>query len=80
MSFGAPTLLPGSPQFPILLPQPPLHHPTPLPAYHSAPGGLKYRRNLNREMDDLSDEEDELDDLVCTRTLSTPDTTSLTGI
>ncbi|TCD67272.1 hypothetical protein EIP91_000293 [Steccherinum ochraceum] len=63
MSFASPTILPPSPQFPTLLPQPPLHHPTPLPPYNSTPGGLKFRRNLNREMDDLSDEEEELDEL-----------------
>ncbi|KAH8099533.1 hypothetical protein BXZ70DRAFT_1008940 [Cristinia sonorae] len=63
MAFAFPTILPPSPNFPRLLPQPPLRHPTPLPPYHSTPSGMKYRRNLIREMDDLSEEETELVEL-----------------
>lgn len=52
MSTLTPTLIPPAPEFPILLPAPP---PPPAPLA---------KRNLQREMDDLSDEENELEDLV----------------
>lgn len=63
MSVASPTVLPRSALFPTLLPRPPQPHPTPLQKY-GKPGRLNSRRNLLQEMDDLSDEEDELDDLV----------------
>ena len=63
MSVASPTVLPRSALFPTLLPRPPQPHPTPLQKY-GRPGRLNSRRNLLQEMDDLSDEEDELDDLV----------------
>ncbi|KZT69791.1 hypothetical protein DAEQUDRAFT_765118 [Daedalea quercina L-15889] len=62
MSVASPTVLPRSPLFPTLLPRPPQPHPTPLQKY-GRPGPINRRRNLQQEMDDLSDEEDELDDL-----------------
>ena len=65
MSVASPTVLPRSALFPTLLPRPPQPHPTPLQKY-GRPGRLNSRRNLLQEMDDLSDEEDELDDLVRT--------------
>lgn len=63
MSVASPTVLPRSALFPTLLPRPPQPHPTPLQKY-GRPGRLNSRRNLLQEMDDLSDEEDELDDVV----------------
>ena len=65
MSVATPTVLPRSPVFPTLLPKPPQPHPTPLPKAGTRYGRLNSRRDLIREMDDLSDEEDELEDLVC---------------
>ncbi|PCH37720.1 hypothetical protein WOLCODRAFT_160992 [Wolfiporia cocos MD-104 SS10] len=64
MSVATPTVLPRSPLFPHLLPQPPQPHPTPLGHNVQSTGRLNSRRDLQREMDDLSDEEDEWDDLI----------------
>ena len=72
MSVASPTVLPRSALFPTLLPRPPQPHPTPLQKY-GRPGRLNSRRNLLQEMDDLSDEEDELDDLVRTCAVSSKD-------
>ncbi|KAF9067559.1 hypothetical protein BDP27DRAFT_1328575 [Rhodocollybia butyracea] len=77
MSVYTPTLIPRPPLFPRLLPEPPKTHPLPLPpgppinirSYipdHYSPGvygHLNHRRDLQREMDELSEEESELDDL-----------------
>lgn len=62
-AVATPTLLPREPKFPHCLPKPPQPHPIPLsrrPVY----GHLNAVRDLQREMDDLSDEENELEDLV----------------
>ena len=72
MSVASPTVLARSALFPTLLPRPPQPHPTPLQKY-GRPGRLNSRRNLLQEMDDLSDEEDELDDLVRTCAVSSKD-------
>ncbi|KAF9042683.1 hypothetical protein BDP27DRAFT_1434968 [Rhodocollybia butyracea] len=73
MSVYTPTLIPRPPLFPRLLPEAPLAHPLPLPPAPSVDifegyspgvyGHLNHRRNLQREMDELSEEESELDDL-----------------
>jgi len=63
MSVITPTVIPRQPIFPRLLPQPPQPHPTPLPK-RRAYGRLNARRDLQREMDDLSDEENEVEDIV----------------
>jgi hypothetical protein len=74
MSVYTPTLIPRPPLFPRLLPEPPQTHPLPLPPpppidlfdgyTPGVYGHLNHRRNLQREMDELSEEESELDDLV----------------
>ena len=64
MSVATPTVLPRSPLFPSLLPRPPQPHPTPLPRRGRYDARMNARRDLVREMDDLSDEEAEVDDIV----------------
>lgn len=64
MSVGSPTLLPRSALFPNVLPKPPQPHPLPLPRYGQQPARFNATRDLAREMEDLSEEEDDLDDLV----------------
>ena len=59
------TLIPQMPAFPMLLPEPPHPHPMPLAPQGEGPRRLKERRDLVHEMDDLSEEEGELDDIVC---------------
>lgn len=66
MSAASPTLLPRTAVFPTLLPKPPQPHPLPLPRYGQQPARFNATRDLAREMEDLSEEEDDLDDLVCT--------------
>ncbi|KAJ7255223.1 hypothetical protein C8J57DRAFT_603739 [Mycena rebaudengoi] len=63
MSVAAPTVLPRPPLFPKLLPKPPQPHPVPLPPQTKVYGRLNASRNLQREMDDLSDEETELEEI-----------------
>jgi hypothetical protein len=58
------TLVPPFPSFPMLLPTPPQPHHTPLPALGCGPRRISDRRDLLQEIDDLSDEENELEDLV----------------
>jgi hypothetical protein len=48
----------------MLLPDPPEPYPTPLPRMRRANARLNARRDLVKEMDDLSDEDNEVDDLV----------------
>jgi hypothetical protein len=62
-AVATPTLLPREPKFPHLLPRPPQPHPMPL-SRRQVYGHLNAVRDLQREMDDLSDEENELEDLV----------------
>jgi hypothetical protein len=66
MSVATPTVLPRPPIFPHLLPKPPQPHPVPLPKHGRVYGHLNATRDLQREMDDLSDEENELEDIVST--------------
>ena len=63
MSGATPTLLPRRYEFPLLLPKPPQPHPIPLPKKRVY-SHLNTFRDLQREMDDLSDEENELEDLA----------------
>ena len=69
MSVATPTVLPRPEEFPNLLPKPPQPHPTPLPKSGRSTGRLNTRRDLQREMDDLSDEENELEDIVSGHTV-----------
>lgn len=48
----------------MLLSTPPQPHHTPLPALGRGPRRINDRRDLVQEIDDLSDEENELEDLV----------------
>ncbi|KAJ7198617.1 hypothetical protein B0H12DRAFT_1165919 [Mycena haematopus] len=63
MSVASPTVLPRPLLFPRLLPRPPRTHPSPLPPQGKTYGRLNASRNLQREMDDLSDEESELEEM-----------------
>ena len=65
MSVATPTVIPQPPIFPRLLPKPPQPHPTPLPKPDRVYGRLNVRRDLVKEMEDLSEEENELEELVC---------------
>jgi len=64
MSGATPTLIRREFKFPPLLARPPQPHPIPLPKRRYGGGNLNQVRDLQREMDDLSDEENELEDLV----------------
>ncbi|KAJ3507273.1 hypothetical protein NLJ89_g6397 [Agrocybe chaxingu] len=64
MSGATPTLIPREPIFPLLLAKPPQPHVMPL-SKRRVYGRMNLVRDLQREMDDLSDEENELEDLVC---------------
>lgn len=63
MSVGRPTVLPRDPIFPLLLPTPPQPHPVPHQKSTNLDNVIR-RRNLEKEMDELSDEENELEDMV----------------
>ena len=63
MSVATPTILQRPLKFPDLLPRPPQPHPLPL-SRRRVYGQLNAVRDLQREMDDLSDEENELEDIV----------------
>ena len=70
MSVAAPTILPRSPILPNLLPRPPEPHPLPLPRYGQTPRRFNEVRDLVREMEDLSSEEEELEEIVRYRATS----------
>lgn len=64
MSVASPTVLPRSPVFPRLLPLPPHPHPIPpAPSMQRRERLINYR-DLWREMEELSDEENAVEDLV----------------
>ncbi|KAH9901495.1 hypothetical protein C8Q73DRAFT_678025 [Cubamyces lactineus] len=63
MSVASPTVLPRSPVFPRLLPLPPHPHPIPpAPSMQRRERLINYR-DLWREMEELSDEENAVEDL-----------------
>ncbi|KAK2459700.1 hypothetical protein APHAL10511_008345 [Amanita phalloides] len=62
MSVATPTLLQRPLKFPLLLPKPPQPHPLPL-SPRRVYGHHHAVRDLQREMDDLSEEENELEDI-----------------
>jgi hypothetical protein len=65
MSVFSPTILPAPPIFPRLLPLPPKTQPKPVPPEKVAHyGRFRARRDLQKEMDDLSEEENEMEELV----------------
>ena len=64
MSVATPTVLPRSPAFPRLLPRPPQPHPLHPTRDGRSRGRLRPARDWVQDMDDLSEEEDELEDLV----------------
>lgn len=64
MSVATPTVIPRPPLFPTLLPRPPQPHPMPMTRAGRQTTRMRERRDLVQEMDDLSDEEGELEDIV----------------
>jgi hypothetical protein len=65
MSVATPTLLPRRAPFPRLLPHPPQPYPTPLPKRgRLPPGRMSHRRDLDKDLADLSAEEEEFDKLA----------------
>lgn len=70
MSIASPTLIPRPPVVPLVLPKPPHIGPTPLPGADQYQGRINHVRDLQREADDLSDEENDLED--CVRAIITP--------
>ncbi|KAH7889617.1 hypothetical protein F5I97DRAFT_1845752 [Phlebopus sp. FC_14] len=62
MSIPSPTLIPRPAVIPLVLPKAPHVGPTPLPKADRFQGRLNHRRELQREIDDLSDEENDLED------------------
>lgn len=63
MATVTPTLVHRQPIFPHLLPQPPQPYPTPLPKAGRRIERLNARRDLEKEMADLSAEEEEIDQI-----------------
>ncbi|KAI0320753.1 hypothetical protein OF83DRAFT_1162256 [Amylostereum chailletii] len=64
MSVATPTVLPRPPVFPTLLPRPPQPHPVPPTRDGRNRGRLRQPRDWVQDMDDLSDEEAELEDVT----------------
>ncbi|KIJ69122.1 hypothetical protein HYDPIDRAFT_23979 [Hydnomerulius pinastri MD-312] len=62
MSIASPTLIPRPPIIPLVLPKAPHVGPTPLPKADRFQGRINHRRDWLREADDLSEEEDDLED------------------
>ncbi|OAX44595.1 hypothetical protein K503DRAFT_795226 [Rhizopogon vinicolor AM-OR11-026] len=62
MPVTSPTLVPRPPVIPLVLPRAPQVNPTPLPKLDRYPGRMDLRRDFQREIEDLSDEETELED------------------
>ena len=65
MSTVTPTLIPRQPGIPLLLPKMPTPHPMPLPPRQSDAGSVYARRDLRAEMEELSEEEEEVETQVC---------------
>lgn len=64
MATATPTIIPHDPPFPHLLPKPPQPYPTPLPKSGRFPGRMNSRRDLEKELADLSAEEEEIEKIV----------------
>ncbi|KIJ69121.1 hypothetical protein HYDPIDRAFT_164771 [Hydnomerulius pinastri MD-312] len=64
MSIASPTLIPRPPVIPLVLPKAPHVGPTPLPKADRFQGRINHRRDLLREADDLSEEENDLEDCI----------------
>lgn len=64
MPVTSPTLVPRPPIIPLVLPRAPHVNPTPLPKLDRYPGRMDLRRDLQREFEDLSEEEEELEESV----------------
>lgn len=64
MSGATPTLIPRVPNFPILLPRPPQPHIKPKARRVGPYTTINQTRDLQREMDELSEEENELEEAV----------------
>ena len=67
MSTATPTLIPRGPIFPNVLPMAPQPHTVPHAPYGYPSSRIARRRELQREMNDLSEEEGEMEELVCTK-------------
>ncbi|KAF9526956.1 hypothetical protein CPB83DRAFT_856875 [Crepidotus variabilis] len=63
MAGATPTLIPREQLFPLLLPKPPHPFPTPLQR-RRVYGHLNAFRDLQREMDDLSDEDNDVEEAI----------------
>jgi hypothetical protein len=59
-----PTIIPKPPVWPRLLAPVPKKHPIPIPKHRHVYENLNYYRDLQKEMDDLSEEENEIEDQV----------------
>jgi hypothetical protein len=64
MPVTSPTLIPRPPVIPLVLPRAPYVNPSPLPKLDRYPGRMDIRRDFQREIEDLSDEETELEEAV----------------
>lgn len=64
MAVASPTLIPRPPVIPLVLPRAPQVNPTTLPKLDRYPGRMDLRRDFQRDIEDLSDEETELEDAV----------------
>ncbi|KAJ8594301.1 hypothetical protein M405DRAFT_878842 [Rhizopogon salebrosus TDB-379] len=62
MPVTSPTLVPRPPVIPLVLPRAPYVNPSPLPKLDRYPGRMDIRRDFQREIEDLSDEETELEE------------------
>ncbi|KZS90017.1 hypothetical protein SISNIDRAFT_525795 [Sistotremastrum niveocremeum HHB9708] len=60
----SPTLIQPPPPFPLLLPDPPQPYPVPLPKYGQRRQYFNARRDLCKELADLSDSENEFEEMT----------------
>jgi len=64
MSVATPTVVSRTPLFPTLLPKPPQPHLLPVPMHSQRRARLNTIRDLSKEMEDLSEEEEQWEDLT----------------